>query len=240
MRVLRTEAHRRVSNIIAAASMKRRFVGAMAGAMGSIAVSRAMDLVKPGSGKVYMPDPVNDPLLVRGVGTDFEKQAQKGGLLVLPSRNGVKANTEILEITGPEELRLKKEFKEADALLQLTGKDEASKGEQGGIDAGFEGTKYKLAPKIDQTKVYDAVFHRLESGGCVCIFPEGGSHDRTELLPLKGEFRGILQHILRAVALMKVGNSWCCNHGSWIFGRKPGLGPENRVLWHELLPRPQV
>ncbi len=43
----------------------------------------------------------------------------------------------------------------------------------------------KLAPYTDQTKVYEAVFDRLRSGGCVGIFPEGGSHDRTELLPLK-------------------------------------------------------
>ena len=50
----------------------------------------------------------------------------------------------------------------------------------------FQGTVYKLAPKIDQSKVYDAVFRRLSDGGCVGIFPEGGSHDRTELLPLKG------------------------------------------------------
>src|SRR5262249_46437859 len=45
--------------------------------------------------------------------------------------------------------------------------------------------KYKVAPKVDQTQVYEAVFQRLNEGGCVGIFPEGGSHDRTELLPLK-------------------------------------------------------
>jgi glycerol-3-phosphate O-acyltransferase/dihydroxyacetone phosphate acyltransferase len=52
----------------------------------------------------------------------------------------------------------------------------------------FQGTPFRVAPKVDQTKVYDAVFEKLSSGGCIGIFPEGGSHDRTELLPLKGEF----------------------------------------------------
>jgi glycerol-3-phosphate O-acyltransferase/dihydroxyacetone phosphate acyltransferase len=33
--------------------------------------------------------------------------------------------------------------------------------------------------------VYNKVLNKLEKGGCIGIFPEGGSHDRTELLPLK-------------------------------------------------------
>lgn len=180
MRILRTESHRRTSNIIAAKSMDRAFVGTLAGWMGSIPVGRAMDLVKPGVGKIYMPDPENEPLVVRGVGTQFEKQAQKGGLLVLPTTKGVTPSTEIEDIVGPEEIKLKKPFKGEDYVKQVTGKQGA------GPDQEFEGSKYKLAPKVDQTKVYDAVFHRLERGGAICIFPEGGSHDRTELLPLKG------------------------------------------------------
>ena len=52
--------------------------------------------------------------------------------------------------------------------------------------SGFQGSKYKYAHKVDQNDVYNAVFDRLRQGGCVGIFPEGGSHDRTELLPLKG------------------------------------------------------
>lgn len=33
--------------------------------------------------------------------------------------------------------------------------------------------------------MYSAVYQRLTEGGCIGIFPEGGSHDRTDLLPLK-------------------------------------------------------
>ena len=33
--------------------------------------------------------------------------------------------------------------------------------------------------------VYQAVHNRLNAGGCIGIFPEGGSHDRAEMLPLK-------------------------------------------------------
>ncbi len=191
MRVIRMEAHRRIAWLIAAHSMKRRFVGAASRLAGAVPVARALDNVKPAKGKIYLPDPVNDPTLVRGVDTDFEKEAQKGGLLVLPRVGGVTANTEILEVHGPEELRLKKEFKEEVALNLLTGKSDI-KGEDNVGDGGanghikdFGGTSFKTAPKVDQTVVYDAVFERLNLGGCVGIFPEGGSHDRTELLPLK-------------------------------------------------------
>ena len=185
MRVLRTEAHRRVANLIATKSMDRPFIGTMAGAIGSIPVGRALDKVKPGSGKIYLPSPSSDPSLVRGYGTNFEKEAEKGGLVVLPTINGTAANAEVLDILGPEELRLKKEFKGDDALRQITGRTESNIVEITAVAGDFEGTSYKTAPKVDQTKVYDAVFARLQRNGCVCIFPEGGSHDRTELLPLK-------------------------------------------------------
>ncbi|KAL6717596.1 Glycerol-3-phosphate/dihydroxyacetone phosphate acyltransferase [Lecanora helva] len=190
MRVIKMEAGRRIAWLIAEKSMRRKFIGAMARAAGAVSVGRALDSTKPGTGTIYLPDPTNDPSLIRGVGSQFEKECRIGGLLVLPSVNGTAANAEILEIHNNEEIRLKKEFKGDVAVGQLTGKRE----ENGDIHAAngeaekaldFQGTKYKTAPKVDQSKVYNAVFERLQAGGCVGIFPEGGSHDRTELLPLK-------------------------------------------------------
>ena len=185
MRLIRTESRRRVSNLIAAKSMGRKFVGTMSGWLGSIPVGRALDLAKPGKGKIYLPRPSEDPLLVRGVGTDFEKQAQKGGILVLPTVNGNTGQAEIVEIVSSEEIRLKKEFRGDDAMKQLTGMSDIGPNTPLKMEDGYEGTSYKTAPKVDQSKAFDAVFSSLKSGGCICIFPEGGSHDRTELLPLK-------------------------------------------------------
>lgn len=45
---------------------------------------------------------------------------------------------------------------------------------------------FKIAPHVDQTAVYDEVYHYLNKNECITIFPEGGSHDRSEMLPLKG------------------------------------------------------
>jgi glycerol-3-phosphate O-acyltransferase/dihydroxyacetone phosphate acyltransferase len=38
---------------------------------------------------------------------------------------------------------------------------------------------------VDQSAMFDAVHTALSRGQCLGIFPEGGSHDRTDLLPLK-------------------------------------------------------
>jgi len=193
MRVIRTEARRRIAFLIAEKSTRRPFVGKVARMAGAVPVGRALDSTRAATGKIYLPDPTNDPLLIGGVRTQFKKEAQVGGLLVLPSVNGTAANTEIVEIRSNEEIRLKREFKGDVALRQLTGKplEGNAKLENGEAEKAkeFEGISFKVAPKVDQSMVYDSVFERLQSGGCVGIFPEGGSHDRTELLPLKGMFQ---------------------------------------------------
>ncbi|CAG7971909.1 unnamed protein product [Penicillium salamii] len=190
MRVIRSEAHRRISWLIAEKSFRRRFIGFLARGIGTLPVARAMDNLKPGTGTIYLPDPINEPTLLRGVGTNFEgKPFEKDGTIALPTVNGTSHSTAIAEVRGPEELVLKKPFKHRDALVQLTGRQDIdSEGNFTGTasdNSEFKGTKFKVAPHVDQTAVYQAVFKRLGSGGCVGIFPEGGSHDRTTLLPLK-------------------------------------------------------
>jgi len=194
MRTVRQDAKRRIAILIAAKSMQRKFIGFGASLVNAVPVGRALDLKKAATGRIYLPDPQGDPLLVRGVGTDFadERVFMPGGLLVLPSVENVAASTEIKEVVSATEIRLKKPFKGDVALRQLTGRDVSdgnghlpadSSLEKSGRE--YEGTKFQVAPHMDQSKVYEAVFQRIKEGGCIGIFPEGGSHDRTELLPLK-------------------------------------------------------
>eukprot|EP00127_Corallochytrium_limacisporum_P004035 Clim_evm84s156 gene=Clim_evmTU84s156 len=49
----------------------------------------------------------------------------------------------------------------------------------------FTGLKYSIIPKLDQGALFENVWTTLHDGGCIGIFPEGGSHDRASLLPLK-------------------------------------------------------
>ena len=190
MRVLRIDAHRRVSFLIAEKSMKRRFIGTASAAVGALPVARALDSVKAAKGRILLPSPDDDPTLIRGVDTDFNNgDFEIGGLIVLPKVRGQTPSTEIAEITSPTELRLKKPFKTSEALESLTGqasssgKSIAKSVANDKTDA--KGTTFKVAPHVDQTKVYDRVFEDLKDGGCIGIFPEGGSHDRPDLLPLK-------------------------------------------------------
>ncbi|KAH7157557.1 Sucrase/ferredoxin-like-domain-containing protein [Dactylonectria estremocensis] len=180
-RTLRNEATRRVSLLIAQKSV-HGFIGWGSRQVGAVPVGRAQDSAKPATGTIYLPDPINDPTLIRGIGTKFG---------VGEGEKTTGANVDIAQIISPEEVRVKRPFKGKLALQQLTGRDDIDESgnftnkDLKGPAPGYQGTKYKLAPHIDQTKVYEAVFSRLRNGGCVGIFPEGGSHDRTELLPLK-------------------------------------------------------
>ncbi|KAG9557372.1 glycerol-3-phosphate O-acyltransferase, partial [Aureobasidium melanogenum] len=187
MRVLRRDAFRRVCFLIAEKSMKRKFIGWGARMVGSVPVGRALDLKKPAKGKIYLPDPEGDPTLIKGVDTDFENKEvyMVGGVLALPSFKNKFANTEIKEILGPNEIRLKKPFSGNVALRQLTGQEIKDEKADAKLTEGFEGTNFEVAPHVDQGEVYSSVFQKLHDGGCIGIFPEGGSHDRTELLPLK-------------------------------------------------------
>lgn len=193
MRVARREIGRRISWLIAEKSFKRKFIGLLSRGIGAVPVARAMDNMKTGVGTIYLPDPINEPTLLRGIGTKFDGPGfEPGGTIHLPTINGNSYSATIAEIRGPEELVLKKPIKEKDALYQLTGRTDitddgkftATASESGKAD--FEGSKFKSAPHVDQSAVYKAVFGRLSHGGSIGIFPEGGSHDRPELLPLKG------------------------------------------------------
>lgn len=237
MRLLKSEAKRRIYWLVAESSTKRAFIGTMSKAIGSLPVARALDFLKPAEGKIYLPDPINNPTLLRGVSTNFESpKFQKGGLIVLPQVNKQTPSTEIGEIVGPEEIRLKKPFKTPEALRLLTGRDDISdegKFTNGSVNGNmnFEGTSFKVAPHVDQSKVYDTVFEVLKSNGCIGIFPEGGSHDRPDLLPLKG--KSYVQLVFNQALTC---GSRCCDHGAWCFGGKSGLWSQDNPNWHELFP----
>ena len=161
--------YRRVSWLMAEKSFTG-LVGWLASLMGAIPVSRAQDISRPGQGTVYLPDPGNKPLTLRGKGSNFTAaQFTIGGAVHLPAIHGKSERLGIAEIHGPEELVMKKPPTSEAALQQL-----------------IAGVEYRVTPYVDQTHVYNAVYNSLDSGGCVGIFPEGGSHDRPEMLPLKG------------------------------------------------------
>ena len=240
---MRSEARRRISWLIAEKSFRRPFIGRLAQIMGSVPVARAMDSMKVGKGTIYLPDPVNEPTLLRGVDTDFEAPGiEPHGTINLPTINGTSHSAQISEVHGPEELVLRRPFTGRDPLFQLTGRRDINEDGHftgdvlGGDVSEFKGSRFKVAPHVDQTAVYHAIFSRLAAGGCVGIFPEGGSHDRPDLLPLKRMFQ------IQSVELLQltVFSSGRGSDGSWDIGRPSRLRPEDRAVRNELLSRPQV
>jgi glycerol-3-phosphate O-acyltransferase/dihydroxyacetone phosphate acyltransferase len=154
-------------------SFERPFIGRMARAIGALPVSRGMDVSKPGKGTIFLPEPKSNPRLLKGIGTDFTSSDFGVGFsLYLPLINGEVHKLDILEIQGPDVIILKAAPISTDAFTQLTG------GLVEETTPGFRGSKFKVAPRVDQTQMYQAVFNSLQTGGCVGIFPEGGSHDR--------------------------------------------------------------
>ena len=175
MRILKQYAGRRISFLIAEKSMREPYIGTIAGCVGALPVVRAMDNIKPGPGEIYLPDPEDDPTLVRCREADFTNTAlfMEGGTIILPRvNNETPEQQSIAKILGPEEVRLRSPFKPF--------------AEDHSLYEGLrKGTAYKIAPHINQSRMFNAVYEGLESGGCIGIFPEGGSHDRPNLLPLK-------------------------------------------------------
>jgi glycerol-3-phosphate O-acyltransferase/dihydroxyacetone phosphate acyltransferase len=172
---VKKEVDRRISFLIADKSMSVNGIKQMAKLTLSIPVKRAQDNLKTATGEIILDK--ENPLKIIGFGTKFTEEAMVKGLIGLPNSKG---NTEIAEIISDTELVLKREFKKAGAQV-LQNK-----------------TRYKLANKINQREVYEKVFSHLAHGECIGIFPEGGSHDRTDLLPLKAGVAimalGAMQH----------------------------------------------
>lgn len=131
----------------------------------SIPVERPQDNLLSGQGKIFI-DFENDACFVVGENTKFTEYLQPKCLLALPKSLGA---SEVVEVIDDNYVKIRKPFKDTPKIKQLL----------------KEGTLFKYAKKIDQNKVYKQVFNHLAHNNCIGIFPEGGSHDRTDLLPIK-------------------------------------------------------
>lgn len=173
MSMVRSSAKRRISYLIAAKSYRLWFIGTMARIMGSIPVERAQDLLKQREGVIRV-STWDEPREIEGEGTQFTKDCMVKGLVGLPESLG---SAQVEEVLSDTRLRLKKPLVEKGE--KLLGKDQRK------VKLLSEGTSYKSAPHIDNHQVFDNVFNHLIGQKVLGIFPEGGSHDRPDLLPLK-------------------------------------------------------
>ncbi|CCF59458.1 hypothetical protein KAFR_0H00490 [Kazachstania africana CBS 2517] len=154
--------------VTAESSFKYKVVGFFSKCLGSIPVPRIQDNLKPVDAniQIFAPDRVNEPTLIKGCCKDgsspkFTKLFTEKSLIGLPKYQG---NAQISKILDDETIILTSPFKS---------------------EAISTPTNFNYAPRVDNTKTFQYVFDHLHTKGCVGIFPEGGSHDRPSLLPIK-------------------------------------------------------
>ncbi len=148
---------RTVAFLIAAKSMRQPIIGDLARAQRSIPVERPQDLAQAVPGKVKVHGRTVTAVAGSGAPTDFTT--------VFTSTDSILLASEVIHISSltPTAITLKSDPPCGDA----------------------DSLSFKRVPRVPQDTVFGAVWDRLAAGECVGIFPEGGSHDRTELLPLK-------------------------------------------------------
>lgn len=166
---------RQVSMIEAASSYYSGWMGIWSRWSGAIPVERQQDRLKPAKGIVKYENYLEDQLTIVGEGTEFTKDCERSGLLGVFG-----GNVKIGEIISDTKLKLAAPMKK-----------------QQGIDSLINGTSFKTAPRIDNSSLFETVFEALHLGRCIGIAPEGGSHDRPELLEFKP---GVALMALGAVA----------------------------------------
>lgn len=180
---------RKVGFLIAEKSWHLPVVGDFARIMGCIPVVRPQDSVIKGVGLVKLADaaavaadkalastaptadsaPTKQQVTLVGEGTSFTKQVTPGDQIRFQGAS-VKdsgAPVKIVTVVSDSELVL-------DAPL-MTGRDTPV----------FELSSFGIFKKVDQSVTFAKVYTHLKRGHSIGIFPEGGSHDRTDLLPLK-------------------------------------------------------
>lgn len=146
-----------INFMVAASTYRTMITGFICKVFGSIPVERPQDIAVAGQGTVEF----REGGVVKGYDTVFLKQAMKGDTL---KAKGC-PDYIITEVVSDTEMKVS--AKEADQC-------------ELGVKLSF-----KIAPKVDQSNVFAKVWEELSNGNNLGIFPEGGSHDQSDLLPLK-------------------------------------------------------
>mmetsp|Transcript_5886 Transcript_5886/g.9566 ORF Transcript_5886/g.9566 Transcript_5886/m.9566 type:complete len:798 (-) Transcript_5886:323-2716(-) len=161
--VLTTTPHK-VGFLVAEKSYKKKGIGHIAKAMESIPVARPQDTAVKGPGLVKL-----DGKLLVGKDTQFTKLNKRDKILDKKSVDGYMIKSVVSDTE----------------LIILNAKDHDDDEGEG------EWLEYDILPYVDQSGMFDFVHAALAKGNCLGIFPEGGSHDNTHLLPLKAGIAAI-------------------------------------------------
>eukprot|EP00760_Papus_ankaliazontas_P015384 PhM_4_TR16493/c0_g1_i1/m.21353/K13507/GAT; glycerol-3-phosphate O-acyltransferase / dihydroxyacetone phosphate acyltransferase len=161
--ILRSQCGRDVRFIIAEKSMHRPIIGHFARLMNSVPVTRPQDMpATKGVGRIASIVETK----VEGRGTAFT--SIHVGDVLLVKNPGEEIKVQVQTIVSDTELTITQPLPVDLELAPDT-----------------DGHEYAVSSRIDNSEMYAEVFGTLARGNAIGIFPEGGSHDRPTLLPLK-------------------------------------------------------
>lgn len=179
---------REVNFVIAAKSARLKTLGFFLQFMNIIPTERPIDKKIKGIGLITAI--TGD--IVEGKGTKFDEQIKPGDCFKVLS-NG--KELVISEVLSANKVKLRK-----------------SPGDLSNVEESFD-----ILPKLNQDVVFKNVYSSLNNGKCIGIFPEGGSHDQTQLLPLKAGACvftwGCYQMYKKKVQMVEVGINYFKAHG---------------------------
>lgn len=161
--IMRAHCGRSVRFIIAAKSMQRPVIGHFARLMEAVPVVRPQDVPSmQGKGKILC----SESNTVRGEGTTFLSDVNIGDVVIwnVPSKKE-NCSGQVLTVVSDTELKLTRPVADGDQMRTAR--------------------NYKISRRIDHSEMYAEVYDTLSTGKSIGIFPEGGSHDNTSLVPLK-------------------------------------------------------
>jgi len=165
--VLSQNLGREVRFLTAAKTLRRKDVGKLFAATNTIAVERPQDLKRAGAGRVVAEG--GGSTRVSGRGTEFLREGVGPGWKLLLKNSAGKTSPPLTVASVASDAEI--ELREAPPAAW----------------AG-EACSFAELPHVDQASMFRHVYDCLKGGGAVGLFPEGGSHDRSELLPLKPGF----------------------------------------------------
>lgn len=178
---------RKVSYLCAKKSFDRLTVGTFAKALNAIPVVRPQDLTKRGTGAITLKSSPSSSssssILLHGTpDTLFTSQLKPRSTITFimtpSSPTAFTITAEVVEVVSDTEVYVK----------NFTSEQEPDTSKLFREMMGAPGYPFKITPHIDQAAMFSAVYEKLAQRECIGIFPEGGSHDRAEFLPLKPGF----------------------------------------------------
>jgi len=190
--ILVTNPHK-VGFLVAEKSYNKPIIGHFAKAVGSIPVTRPQDQAEKGVGKISFVG-----CTVYGTETAFT--SLRKGDKIRPGRS-------------PDGYTIKAIISDTELIVADV--------KVGGMRSPTEEPQnvlltYDVLRSVDQSDMFSRVHAALAKGECLGIFPEGGSHDNTHLLPLKAGIAaiafGVMEKYAVNVPIVPVGLNYYRGH----------------------------